>query len=36
MKDSSPEEIDSIVKQVDTNGDGNIDYSEFAHLMASV
>ena len=34
MKDTAPEEIEKILKQVDTNGDGNIDYSEFAHLIA--
>jgi len=33
MEDSTPEEIETLVKQVDVNGDGQIDYGEFVRMM---
>ena len=27
------EELDEMIKEADTNGDGHIDYNEFVHMM---
>ena len=30
-----PEEIEAIIAEADLNGDGQIDYAEFARMMTS-